>query len=953
MAFTGVRVEQHRQLLALRRTLTAEAYRSALAELTAKERRAVADKERRRIAREERERLAEIEEARRRAEREEAARLRRNAKARERRIEQRFPALMDYRGGTIEELEEVTKMALTQVPAGRSHIVLLVSQGGVTVIQKQIRIKASVLTTYYDELFHVLIQSAGSDTGLSVLTHRPDGSLLPPGTLVRVVLLAGEEIPAASVVQHYRDSPPQQSEERHCVLDPLIDNYVGRLANPELSKDTATRYGQIHHRLLRLRELYKDGVPEDKMGEIGKAVSRCIVMNDVLGGTVTKFNESSSKSIHFTNTRKNHVEPGQLTLDYDFERVGLERMRLIVEEHQAAKRFYHITGDVINGVPRSIKSLKGCWRVLNESHDVFAKFNKSLGLDNFKIDAVKNPVLAEFLRDARVIDSVPIALCAEPNQLDGVRHLDMEKAYTRHRRSPFYRGFPAGIQTFARFSPPVGASFLSNVGVYQFQFTAIVPLLSLLGFRVGVTYCRPSVEIEYFCSLGSSVTLLAGAWGSCFDIDYPEEMLEQKRYAIWAGKLAGQHESNTYTFPGDRAWAGQLKSQFGERPVHFYEGLDLITVAVPAKSAKTFNHVLAFITAYCRMNMMELMRAVGEENLVKVMLDGLYFKGSLEKEGFVEKPIVAHKGFRRPDADCAVCDVSSWPVFDGRFSVPEGYVKNIIVLTGAGGTGKSHSVLTNPAFVGRVLYIPPTRALGHMARKKYGCRWACWQKVVGSGGIRPWQEEGNAVPPVLFLDELTMVPKDAVEKLIAMYPTCLLFIAGDVDRRQWFQCCNGTPGTFSTLWLPSASHYVIDYTTDFRCSEDADGELLRVEKGRIRDEMRRVFTDGGRSDTLWIEAFIRKTYPIVKFADATSQFAVGDNWIYGTHSMGKRLMEAGVRSPMLAGDLGEVAGHTIHSFQGTTLSEGKIFISLDLFEYSMAYTAMSRGVRWSQIVWVG
>ena len=44
---------------------------------------------------------------------------------------------------------------------------------------------------------------------------------------------------------------------------------------------------------------------------------------------------------------------------------------------------------------------------------------------------------------------------------------------------------------------------------------------------------------------------------------------------------------------------------------------------------------------------------------------------------------------------------------------------------------------------------------------------------------------------------------------------------------------------------------------------------------------------------------------------------------------------------------------TIHSFQGLTINEGKVFISLnDCFEYAMLYTAVSRCVHFSQIVLV-
>jgi hypothetical protein len=43
---------------------------------------------------------------------------------------------------------------------------------------------------------------------------------------------------------------------------------------------------------------------------------------------------------------------------------------------------------------------------------------------------------------------------------------------------------------------------------------------------------------------------------------------------------------------------------------------------------------------------------------------------------------------------------------------------------------------------------------------------------------------------------------------------------------------------------------------------------------------------------------------------------------------------------------------TTHSFQGFTIKDKKVFIVLDLFEYAMLYTSISRCVNFNQIVLV-
>ena len=105
--------------------------------------------------------------------------------------------------------------------------------------------------------------------------------------------------------------------------------------------------------------------------------------------------------------------------------------------------------------------------------------------------------------------------------------------------------------------------------------------------------------------------------------------------------------------------------------------------------------------------------------------------------------------------------------------------------------------------------------------------------------------------------------------------------------------------------------------------------------------------------------------PTVSFDDAVKMFEPGDAWIAGTHKTSDKLLENGVVSGWYktGGYVSFVdpqdssykkrGSFTIHSFQGRTLDEGKIFISInDMFEYAMFYTAVSRAVNYDQLVFV-
>jgi hypothetical protein len=571
-----------------------------------------------------------------------------------------------------------------------------------------------------------------------------------------------------------------------------------------------------------------------------------------------------------------------------------------------------------------------------------------------------------------VINSAPTPLCDTPNDLEGVQHIDVEKAYTQHKFAPIYRGFLGHITDFVKLpnNLEVGKFLEDHVGVYKFAvlshpddrhqmiMNAHNPLLEKLGIFHGKQYVLPSPEIEYMMRMGLSVRLIAGAWGSTFDIDYSEEMLKNRRYCIWAGKLGMDNEDNTYTFKGDCEWARCLKNMLGEDAVFYFSEMDMIVVRVPKKSYQTKHHILAFITSYTRMNLLETMQKV-EGTLVKVVLDGLYYRGELPD---IQLPIhkdktgKKHIGFRNHWYYPAKVDVSDWEAYEPKLDVPRDCVKNVCVLTGAGGTGKSHSVLMRKS-IPRILYVVPTNVLGQKKRSEFGIEYTTIDRLVGieSGDFkcRAYRED-HREPAVVFVDEGTMISREKMEQAFALYPNTKFYYAADVDKKQWFQCRNGHPGAFQTIWMPTDKHHCVEYLIDYRSKD----EELKEFKRNVRFIMREVFTDGGQMDANRVAGYVKKNYATVPFVDAVKMFAAGDIWIAGTHKTNQKLLDVGIISgyfnkqkEIVAEGDGDARGSfTTHSFQGLTLETERVFVSLDFFEYAMLYTSISRVCNMSQLI---
>lgn len=985
MNYTGVRIERYQTARAGRRAMGAEEYRRAIHALNVLERRAVAQRTRREAAAAVREAARAAEEARVEREREaarerrrEEVRIARNARRRAARAEARMrgnvvvDVIRDggWRGDDRDELVQgwrgtaAAPGPLRQMVGQRKVYMQIAVDGVIVKRTEELRdIRGNDAEGIFWEVVYPFITEYADGTEVNRLANYGsdrDYEAIDAGTRVRFTILISDVIPSRAIQQRYLDGV------KHCVLEPLAMLWKSMAENSE-SPASAKRCGQISRRLEGLKSTYPDGVPEGlDMEAVARVAHRCLVLHDILGNEIKRYNDKSNKYFYFTNTRINHLEQGRLTLDKTYERVSSSEIMKILREHDKDDVFYLFSGNAITGECQTLRSVRGCWAVFNEDYDLFQKFNEDTGVDKYGIDAVRHSSLNEFLLESRVINSAPTPLCDSPNELDGVQQIDIEKAYTQHRFAPIYRGFLGHITDFVvlpRMEDVAG--FLANhVGIFRFAaLNEPCLLLGTLGIKKGGVYTLPSVEIEYMMSMGLGVRLVAGCWGSTFDIEYTDEMLEQRRYCTWAGKLGMDKCDNSYTFKGDMAWASCLRDMLGEDNVSYFSDLDMISVRIPKKSYKTRHHILAFITSYTRMNLIETMQKV-EGSLVKVVLDGLYYRGVLPDIALPihkNKKNIVHAGFREHWYYPARSDITEWEAFDASLDIPAGYVRNVCVLTGAGGTGKSHSVLCRKS-IPRVLYVVPTNALGRKMRAKWGCDYTSIHKLIGldSGDYkcRPFFED-HYEPAVVFMDELTMIEKSWVNKAIEMYPRTKFYIAGDIDSDRWYQCRNGHPGKFSEVWLPTGKHYCKEYTTDYRAK---DSELKEF-KQKIRFVMRSVFTDGGQMDANRVAGYVRKNYTITPFAEAVKMFETGDVWIAGTHKTNEKLLEAGIVSGYINSRKEIVdsedeksqkrGSFTTHSFQGLTLETERVFVSLDFFEYAMLYTSISRVCSMSQLVIVG
>jgi hypothetical protein len=976
LTYTGKRQDDYLMLQSVRRSISKDTYEDSIKTLNAQQRRAdaaAAERERARNRRTMAEIAAEIaaEEARaaaRRVKQAEAARAKRAA----------VFAVFHVPVDTGVNAEPV--WAISEKATGDFEI--FVEVAGIIARKMRFHFPASMPRANRHKALKAFYFWTGGSPGYTIFETRSDESFLYTSSRIRIGLrrLSVPLAPASLAgAQSFADGP------LHCVAEPLALIYDRFAA---AAKEHGSLPATINTHLKRARQCraygveYPEGIPEgEPMERMAEIARRRIIITDILSGEYKTYGLKYQNVQRFTNTRENHLDAGHIVLDGEATVIPQEDMYALVADHNRKNEYYMFDG--LDGAETCLRSARGVWRVENKLNDKMTRHDKANGFKNAEgrsligLDAIKYPAANNWLYGGLIVHSTPVRLSeAEPTG-----HIDLHYAYTKHDLVPeqYRLGFPIRIHQWRRLKPGYGRAFVAeHFGLYKVRVTSEVSdTLRTLGLTA--THILPSPEVLYFMDHGIEFEILSAMFCASGSITYADEMFDEhhpsgapfeegdegkpvRGYAKWAGCQAHDSDIRQYQFKGTERWANHLAATFGAENVWYYNGK--ITVLRRKSTNYTKHHMLSFITAYTRINVMEAMKKV--EHVVGVALDGIYYQGLLTEmpAGFREKEA---KKLRNTSGnkwydDCAGVDDSFMPLLED-----ERLLKNC-VLAGAGGTGKTHEMLTDKGFHD-LMYVVPQHDLG--VAKQDMAPYSTWSRAAGIpfGKVptRTLVDRGYS-PHGLLFDETTMIDAKYVEQAISLYPHALIFIIADIERRpdgsvMAFQCRNGDNGGLFPLWNPPLSWGWKVFTTDYRSKD----EEIKAFKLQLRDWMRTHYTDGGKRNAHKIkELLMASGRPTVPLEEAVSMFKPGDKWIAGTHLTSNDLLTRGVCVGWLG--KGEDAGKksdvelpgyvkrgswTTHSYQGQTVQEGKVFVSIyDAFEHAMLYTAISRAVSMDQIVLV-
>jgi len=796
-----------------------------------------------------------------------------------------------------------------------------------------------------------------------------------------------ELLPDKSVYQSFREN-----EKNTCFFD-VIETYMNELEKNEKCKiNVSASLGQI----AKLKEIYKNGVRDEDIQTICNTLVLNIEIYDIMHNKYLQYSskkKSHYKTIKYINTRFNHVDE---YID------NSTNVNLIADKNEMVEK---LKDTVKNGellyykgsisAPREIYTHTHTYKYDDKINDQIREFNNNIGLNNFRMTEDTQKELIEFIKQGvnynshcafKVLqDADNIKLEQIENDPEYIEY-DMKRAYTQYTESKYYIGFP-NMMTPVLALPNFNIDDIrNNVGYYKVKITKIEDLnayniFNELGLMVGSEYVLSSPELLIIHDHGVKYVVICGSYSfKPFMLNLPEdwtteENKKSKIYGNWAGKLNSYHTENLIKTICTKDMANVLSCEYKNVRISKYDGeifnmKDNIEcqIAFKVDNPSYLGHIGGYVTAYTRCNVLEQLLKIKHCRIIGFKLDGFIVKGHITE--LQDNPLWSIKKTKCVFnwGDVIFKNIVSRSIFHNNQSGHDRtlFKSKVSLLSGAGGFGKTYSVLN---MFKDTLYVSGCWSLINNIVNDYNVKGLTYHRVVGLNCEKYFDR--NKHPTRILIDEITMIDKKHLKKIIKMFPYSQILLCGDVDHNGFYQCDLQDVEVMKVSDIKNLN--VIEYTKPYRFK---DPELVRRLEG-LRREMVRTnfdtalitkyfkneFKDRAINEKTLKETYNYKTDTVlcstIKSDDSQVKYYTellnGKKYICVQHSQ-KELENKlqGDLSVVLKGDIvidieptkkyERRDAFTIHSYQGKTIKNpSKLFINTSrVFCPRQLYTAVSR-----------
>jgi hypothetical protein len=744
----------------------------------------------------------------------------------------------------------------------------------------------------------------------------------------------------------------------NCLLKPIL-SWANSRKEDSKSDSAVSRYNAIIKRLKKIeKEIGDNGVGEAELirisneAQIDISIEKPIVYGDDKYVIESKSSKKPLKHIIMRNTKFNHVQisehfyttQDELICLNNIEEVSREELNKIKNNFDRVTNEYYEFKRDLTGLS-SISTLEKTWRLSNDFMNSVNEMEIAEGLNECYIDDIDNKNLSAFVKMGTHYNATIDFQVPDIDQ-EGLKHMDMKNAYASYKNCPFYVGFLGKITDWRKTTEQQG------VGLYQIHNLKLSDKVKKLNDKLKIYYdmnIYPSCELFWLESQDCTFDIMYGCWGVTgidFDMEkYPflfEKYDGVKGYAKYVGMCDSHYLTKKFSCYGDENLAKTLDN------CTWYSNNE-ITISYPKKHNYHFGHFTAFIVAYQRLQMLDQLLHMDQDNLVRVCVDGIYYTGDETLNvGFFPKTKMTFDNVAGDSYVSNICDLPQyWECGeDKEMKARELYI-------GQGGNGKTHKNLTDKGLI-RTLYIAPSWKLATKKRIEYGIDSEVWANILTSD-----PEKFGIIKRrynVFVIDEVSMMQEEQKNSIFERFPNIKLIFCGDIG----FQA-----PPFSTDATP-----VVEITHDGFDEVYTEKQNYRYKCNKLIKivEMMRSMIEYGRPDQE-VNNYVKEMFQKINNDQVKEMYKIDDMILSRSHKikdtytemfkdMEKWYVTKNTRmfknGEIIIGNKPDTTceirhAYTIHSIQGET-AEHKLFINMEnRYDSRLLYTAISRARKANQI----
>lgn len=790
-------------------------------------------------------------------------------------------------------------------------------------------------------------------------------------------------------IEPIEDNQKFADGKNHCLFTP-IKKWCEEMANSANSRKSKYRYNGLLKKCCKYIDIFKKGIDKENLQNVSDDMGLGFTIRDFIKYkyiNISPKNKKKLRTFEYINTQINHVE--ELLCNDDMILIkNINEMKSILKNLIINDSYVYIKGTYQN--PRLIYTNDKIYKYDDENNNIIFDFNNEKGLNKFKLYKDDDPELFKFILEG-VNYSNHILFNNQSNNNE-LHEYDLKQAYTKYKDYNGYIGFPNVMTPVLKLENWNVELCKKYIGYYEVsvKINKYNKYYDKLGIFNGYTYILSSVEILLFSKYGCEFIFIAGSYSyKPFDFDIKDSLLmENKRYAKWAGMLHMINEFDTTRLYTNDLMAGIVANRYKVvKNNNFNKIIDNgnfkidnekinkneYIISLKKKNVGTLSHIGGFITAYTRCHILEKVFNIPIENIYGIKLDSIvcYGKYNIFNEYWhIDKHLEKGKN---------ISINFSWGnhMFNSigkLWEYSNFYYEQYLILTGCGGSGKTHTILSNRP---NTFYISRMWRLICEKMKEYKTKGLTINQLIGDECKKYFEDK--PYPSCILLDELNMYEKNNIEEVIKQFPYSQVILAGDVEiinnQIIYFQCDLMNITQFNNF----EKFKIVKFYKNYRCKDNILLDKINTFRNKMIEynfnlyNLLKIFKDLFKDYFVDIN-FVCQSYnykfdwvlcstknekydghiPVSKYLTSLLN---GNKYRCLFHNTGDVMKRLNGENVNLRGEIiidpaeslickkyEKTDAFTIHSVQGITIKNpNKLFIDINnIFDVRQLYTAVSR-----------